>query len=78
MPVHSGEIQCAGLGMDICAFDDESNSAVVGARGELVCSTPFPSMPVGFLNDAVRWAICSKDNKDSQYLEVVLIHWYYL
>ena len=51
LPVYRGEIQCLGLGMDVAAFDDDGN-AVVGAKGELVCRKPFPSMPVGFWNDA--------------------------
>ena len=49
-PVHRGEIQCLGLGMDVHAFDDEGRS-VVGEKGELVCTRAFPSMPVGFWND---------------------------
>jgi len=50
-PVHVGEIQCRGLGMRVQIFDDEGRS-VVGQRGELVCTLPFPSMPVSFWNDA--------------------------
>ena len=50
LPVHRGEIQCFGLGMDVAAFDDEGR-AVVGEKGELVCRRPFPSMPIGFWND---------------------------
>ena len=50
LPVRRGEIQCAGLGMQVEIFDDEGN-AVVGTPGELVCTRPFPSMPVGFWND---------------------------
>ena len=49
-PVHRGEIQCRGLGMKVDIFDDEGRS-VRSDRGELVCTTPFPSMPVGFWND---------------------------
>jgi acetoacetyl-CoA synthetase len=49
-PVHRGEIQCRGLGMKVDIFDDEGRP-VHGARGELVCTAPFPSMPVGFWND---------------------------
>ncbi|GMQ76550.1 MAG: acetoacetate--CoA ligase [Gammaproteobacteria bacterium] len=51
LPVYRGEVQCIGLGMDVAAFDDDGN-AVMGAKGELVCRTPFPSMPVAFWNDA--------------------------
>ncbi len=50
LPVRKGEIQCRGLGMRTEVFDD-SGQRVVGARGELVCAAPFPSMPVGFWND---------------------------
>jgi acetoacetyl-CoA synthetase len=49
-PVHRGEIQCRGLGMSVDIFD-ESGRPVRGERGELVCTAPFPSMPVGFWND---------------------------
>ena len=49
-PVHRGEIQCLGLGLDVHAFDDEGRS-VMGEKGELVCTGAFPSMPVGFWND---------------------------
>jgi len=50
LPVYRGEIQCIGLGMDVAAFDDHGN-AVTGSKGELVCRSPFPSMPVAFWND---------------------------
>jgi len=50
-PVWAGEIQALGLGMDVKVFD-ESGNAVVGRQGELVCCNSFPSMPVGFWNDA--------------------------
>ena len=48
--VHSGEIQCAGLGMDIDVFNDKGNSIKL-IKGELVCKTPFPSKPIYFWND---------------------------
>jgi acetoacetyl-CoA synthetase len=51
-PVWRGEIQCAGLGMAVDVVDENSKCAPVGAKGELVCARPFPSMPVGFWNDA--------------------------
>ena len=50
LPVHRGEIQCRGLGMAVDIFDDEGKP-VRGERGELVCTAPFPSMPIGFWND---------------------------
>jgi acetoacetyl-CoA synthetase len=49
-PVHRGEIQSRGLGMSVDIFDD-SGHPVRGDQGELVCTAPFPSMPVGFWND---------------------------
>jgi acetoacetyl-CoA synthetase len=49
-PVWRGEIQCAGLGLAVEVFD-ESGDAVRGRKGELVCTRPFPSMPIGFWND---------------------------
>ena len=50
LPVHRGEIQCRGLGMAVEIFDDDGKP-VRGERGELVCTAPFPSMPVKFWND---------------------------
>lgn len=50
LPVYTGELQCRGLGMKIEAFD-EKGSPVVHEKGELVCTAPFPSMPVSFWND---------------------------
>ena len=50
LPVRRGEIQCRGLGMAVEFFDDEGN-ALLEQRGELVCTKPFPSAPVGFWND---------------------------
>jgi acetoacetyl-CoA synthetase len=50
LPVWRGEIQCATLGMQVDVFDDEGRQ-LRGAKGELVCTAPFPSMPVGFWND---------------------------
>ena len=50
-PVYRGELQTRGFGMRVDVFDDEGQP-VVGERGELVCTAPFPSMPVAFWNDA--------------------------
>ena len=50
LPVYRGELQCRGLGMDVDAFDENGNS-VRNKKGELVCKSPFPSMPVFFWND---------------------------
>ena len=48
--VISGEIQCKGLGMSVEVFDEKGNS-IIDTPGELVCTKPFPSMPVMFWND---------------------------
>jgi acetoacetyl-CoA synthetase len=50
LPVWRGEIQCRGLGLAVDVWNDEGQS-VRGERGELVCTKPFPCMPVGFWND---------------------------
>ena len=50
LPVYRGELQCRGLGMKVEIFTAEGRS-VRGQKGELVCTAPFPSMPVGFWND---------------------------
>jgi acetoacetyl-CoA synthetase len=50
MPVWRGEIQARLLGMNVQVFDDTGRS-VRGEKGELVCTQPFPSMPVAFWND---------------------------
>ena len=50
LPVHRGELQCRGLGMAVEVWDDNQKSMLLTA-GELVCTKPFPSMPVSFWND---------------------------
>ncbi len=49
-PVYEGELQCRGLGMKVFAYD-EKGLPVVGKQGELVCTAPFPSMPISFWDD---------------------------
>ncbi len=49
-PVYRGELQCRGLGMKVEVYD-EGASPVREQKGELVCTAPFPSMPLGFWND---------------------------
>ncbi len=51
LPVRRGELQCRGLGMAVEVWN-EAGKPVVGEHGELVCTRPFPSAPVGFWNDA--------------------------
>ena len=48
--VWRGEIQARALGMKVEVFD-EAGQSVREQKGELVCTLPFPSMPVGFWND---------------------------
>ena len=50
LPVWRGELQCRGLGMAVDVFD-ENGKPVRGEKGELVCTAPFPAMPIGFWND---------------------------
>ena len=50
-PVLRGEIQARCLGMDVAVFN-EYGEPVIGKVGELVCCSPFPSMPIGFWNDS--------------------------
>ena len=52
-PVHRGELQCAALGMATAVFDDDGR-AIERTKGELVCTAPFPSQPVGLWNDPDR------------------------
>jgi acetoacetyl-CoA synthetase len=49
-PVWRGELQALGLGMAVDVFDD-AGRPLRGEPGELVCTRPFPSMPVAFWND---------------------------
>jgi acetoacetyl-CoA synthetase len=49
-PVWRGEIQARALGMQVEVFDEHGRS-VREQKGELVCTAPFPSMPLGFWND---------------------------
>jgi len=50
LPVYRGEMQCRSLGLAVEVYDEDGNS-IVGKKGELVCTRPFPSMPLGFWND---------------------------
>lgn len=51
LPVWRGELQCRGLGMAVEVWD-ESGQPLERGKGELVCTQPFPSMPLGFWGDA--------------------------
>ncbi|NOT13892.1 MAG: acetoacetate--CoA ligase [Methylococcaceae bacterium] len=50
LPVRRGEIQCRGLAMDVDVYDINGRS-LSEEKGELVCKSAFPSMPVSFWND---------------------------
>jgi acetoacetyl-CoA synthetase len=50
LSVWRGELQSPGLGLKVEVYN-EHGTAVTGEKGELVCSAPFPSMPLGFWND---------------------------
>ena len=49
-PVYPGELQCRGLGMKVLAYNDQGEP-VFNETGELVCTAPFPSMPIYFWDD---------------------------
>ena len=51
LPVYAGEIQARALGVDAHAFD-ESGQPLIDQVGELVVTSPMPSMPVCFWNDS--------------------------
>ena len=50
LPVYEGELQCRGLGMKVEAFNAQGKP-VIEELGELVCTAPFPSMPLYFWDD---------------------------
>jgi acetoacetyl-CoA synthetase len=50
LPVRPGRSQSISLGLDVAALDEDGRP-VLGEVGELVCRNPFPSRPVGFLDD---------------------------
>ena len=49
LPVYSGEIQSKCLGVDVDVFDEKGQGSL--QKGELVCKSPLPSMPIGFWDD---------------------------
>jgi acetoacetyl-CoA synthetase len=50
LPVYRGELQCRGLGLSVEVFNDKGES-LINDKGELVCTKPFPSVPIYFWND---------------------------
>ena len=49
-PVYAPQLQARGLGMAVEAWDAQGKP-VVGEKGELVCTKPWPTMPIYFWND---------------------------
>jgi acetoacetyl-CoA synthetase len=50
LPVYRGELQCRALGMQVDVYDNDGCS-LRGEKGELVCTSAFPSMPIEFWSD---------------------------
>src|SRR5262245_48191178 len=50
-PVYAGEIQGPVLGMAVDVWNDDGTPAPAEVKGELVCTRPFPTLPVGFWGD---------------------------
>ncbi|PNG89677.1 acetoacetate--CoA ligase [Streptomyces malaysiensis] len=50
LPVRAGRIQCPALGVALAAWDP-SGQPLIGRQGEMVVTSPLPSMPLRFLND---------------------------
>ena len=50
-PVFAGEIQAPAVGLDIAVVDDTGGPVPRGVQGELVCRNPFPSIPLGLVDD---------------------------
>jgi acetoacetyl-CoA synthetase len=50
-PVIRGEIQGPALGLDVTVLRSDGTEADVSEEGELVCRTPFPSVPLTFWGD---------------------------
>jgi len=50
-PVHRGELQGPCLGMATDVYNASGKPAQLDEKGELVCTVPFPSKPIGFWGD---------------------------
>lgn len=50
LPVHAGQLQRPGLGVDLAVVDEDGREQASGP-GDLVCRAPLPSMPLGFVGD---------------------------
>jgi len=62
-PVYAEELSSIGLGMDVVVLDEHLNKTI-NKKGVLACTTPFPSMPLYFLNDKTF-----KKYKDAYFFE---------
>ena len=62
-PVYRGELQGACLGMATDVFNAQGKSAAIDEKGELVCTVPFPSKPLGF------WADTNNERYLASYFE---------
>ncbi len=50
LPVYRGELQSRGLGLSVEVWN-ELDESVTGEKGELVCTSTFPSKPIMFWSD---------------------------
>ncbi|MDF1797145.1 MAG: acetoacetate--CoA ligase [Coxiellaceae bacterium] len=50
IPVYRGELQCRGLGLAVDVYNEQAQP-IKQQKGELVCTKPFPAMPICFWND---------------------------
>ena len=62
-PVYRGELQGACLGMATDVFNAQGKPAAIDEKGELVCTVPFPSKPLGF------WADTNNERYLASYFE---------
>lgn len=58
--VYAGELQRPALGMAVQVWTDLGEPAAPGERGEMVCTSAFPSMPLAFWGDG--WAAGDLDS----------------
>jgi hypothetical protein len=58
-PVRRGELTCKGLGLAVNVMDDR-NAPIIGVQGDLVCTEPFPSMPLTFWGER-GWGVISRN-----------------
>ena len=71
LPVYTGEIQAAGLGMDICALSPSNERITDGEPGDLFCMKPFPCQPVTF------WGKDGQEKYRKSYFDVLEGKWHH-